>query len=72
MNTPANIPPPRTKRHLVYVLRLWAHGRDKPDWIGEVQDIQSGDTVYVQGLEALFNFLKQKTDQNDEVKQEKL
>ena len=57
----------RPKLHIakrkVFVLRLWARGKDEPVWIGEVQDIQAGETVHVQSLEALFDLLKQKTSQ---------
>jgi hypothetical protein len=51
-------------------LRLWARGKDEPVWIGEVQDVQAGETIHVQGLEALFDLLKQRTNQAVEPKQE--
>jgi len=54
----------------VLILCLWARGRDEPEWIGKVQDVQAGETVHVQGLEALFDLLKQKTIQAVEPKQE--
>jgi len=70
MSTLTGIPPPRTKRRLIFVLRLWVRGKDEPLWIGEVQDVQTGETVHVQGLEALFDWLKQKTAQTLDASQE--
>jgi hypothetical protein len=70
MSPLSDLPPPRTKRRLTFVLRLWAHGHEQPVWIGEVQDISTGETAPVQGLEALFNLLKQKADQALETKQQ--
>jgi hypothetical protein len=45
---------------MVIILRLWVHGYDQPEWIAEVQDVQTGTTAHVQGLDALFDLLKQK------------
>jgi hypothetical protein len=70
MGTLSGIPPRRFEKRKVFILRLWARGKDEPVWIGEVQDVQTGETVHVQGLEALFDLLKQKTDQAVEPKQE--
>ena len=54
---------PRTEKRRIFILRLWVRGKDEPVWIGEVQDVQTGETVHVKGLEALFDWLKQKTAQ---------
>ncbi len=68
-----SIPPHRRKKRLVFILRLWARGHEVPEWIGEVQDVQTGETAHVQGLQALFDFLKEKTtlalESPDETKQ---
>ena len=60
----------RFGKRQVFILRLWARGKDEPVWIGEVQEVSTGETVHVQGLEALFDLLKQKTNQAVEPKQE--
>jgi hypothetical protein len=70
MGTRSDFPPRRFEKRKVFILRLWARGKDEPVWIGEVQDIQAGETVHVQGLEALFDLLKQKTNQAVEPEQE--
>jgi hypothetical protein len=57
------------KRRIVFILRLWARGRNEPVWIGEVQDVSTGETIHVHGLEALFDWLKQKTFQTLEPSQ---
>jgi hypothetical protein len=50
-----------TEKRIVLVLRLWTHEQDKPVWIGEIQDVFTGETVHVQNLEALFKWLKHRT-----------
>ena len=45
----------------VFILRLWEHGREEPVWIGEIQDIATGETIHTSNLEALFDWLRQKT-----------
>jgi hypothetical protein len=54
---------PHSKNRIVLFLRLWAHGQNEPIWIGEVQDIATGETIHTQNLEALFDWLRQKTSQ---------
>jgi hypothetical protein len=61
MGTQSDIPPHRKKNRISLFLRLWEHGRDEPVWIGEVQDISTGETVHVHSLEALFDWLRQRT-----------
>jgi hypothetical protein len=70
MSTLSGISPSRTKKRLTFVLRLWARGKDEPVWIGEVQDVSTGEVTHVQGLEALFDWLKQKTAQTLDASQE--
>jgi len=56
------IPPiSRAEKRIVLVLRLWAHEQNKPVWIGDIQDVSTGETIHVQSLEALFGWLKQRT-----------
>jgi len=61
---------PRTKKRLTFILRLWEHGQDQPVWIGEVQDVTTGEVTHVQCLEALFDLLRQKTAQTPDASQE--
>jgi hypothetical protein len=63
-------PSPHPKRRVTLVLRLWAHGQVEPVWIGEVQDVSTGEVTHVQGLEALFDWLRQKTAQSLEASRE--
>jgi len=56
---------------MVFILRLWALGRDEPVWIGGVQDVSTGETIHVQGLEALFDLLRQKMNQRSEPTEKK-
>jgi len=70
MSTLSGIPPPRTKRRLIFILRLWARGKDEPVWIGEVQYVSTGEVTHVQDLQALFDWLKQKTAQTLDASQE--
>lgn len=53
---------------MVFILRLWERRHGEPVWIGEVQDVQAGETVRVQGLDALYDLLRQKMDQAREPK----
>jgi hypothetical protein len=73
MTTLSNLPPHHFDKRQVFILRLWARGKDKPVWIGEVQDISTGEAIHTQSLEALFDWLRQKTSQDLEspVKKEK-
>jgi hypothetical protein len=61
MGTQSDISPPRKKNRISLFLRLWEHGRDEPVWIGEIQDVASGETIHIQNLEALFDWLRQRT-----------
>jgi hypothetical protein len=61
MGSLSGLPSPRKNNRLSLFVRLWEHGRDEPVWIGEVQDVASGETVHVQSLEALFDWLRQRT-----------
>ncbi len=61
---------PRNKKRLTFVLHLWARGKDEPVWIGEVQDVSTGEITHLQGLEALHDWLKQKTAQTLDATQE--
>ena len=66
MSTRSGIPPTPAKRRLTFVLRLWAHGHDEPVWIGEVQDVSTGETISMQGLEPMVDWLRQKLAQAQE------
>jgi hypothetical protein len=66
-----DLPPPPHKRRIVFILRQWACGCDEPVWIGEVQDVPTGETIHVQGLEALFELLRQKINQRSEPPEKK-
>jgi hypothetical protein len=70
MATLPNLPPHRSDKRKVFILRLWEHGHDEPVWIGEVQDVSTGEVTHVQGLEALFDCLRQKTTQTLEASRE--
>jgi hypothetical protein len=70
MNTQSGIPTHRVEKRKVFILRLWARGKDEPVWIGEVQDVSTGEVTHVQGLEALLDWLKQKTAQTLDASQE--
>ncbi len=48
------------KHRHVFVLRIWQHEETADAWISEVQEVKTGLTEYIYGLEALFDFLKQK------------
>ncbi len=61
MNTLSGIPPHRHDRRFVFVLRLWARGKDEPVWVGEIQDVFTGETVHAQSLQDIYVWLKQKT-----------
>jgi hypothetical protein len=63
MSTQSVIPPHHYQKRLVFILRIWPHGSDGQEWIGEVQDIATGETIHTQNLEALFEWLKQRTEQ---------
>ena len=67
MSPRSDLPPAHAHRRLTFVLRLWAHGREQPVWIGEVQELSTGEVTHVQGLEALFDWLRQRTAQTPEV-----
>ena len=61
MSSKTGNPPPRKKNRLSLFLRLWEHGQEEPVWIGEVQDVATGETVHVPSLESLFDWLRQRT-----------
>jgi hypothetical protein len=63
MNTHPDPHPSRPQGRIVFILRLWTHGRDQPEWIVEIQDVQTGEIAHLQRLDALPDWLKQKTDQ---------
>jgi hypothetical protein len=63
MSTQSNLPTHRVEKRKVFILRIWPHGRDELEWVGEVQDVSTGETVHTQNLEALFDLLRQKTTQ---------
>jgi hypothetical protein len=54
-------PKPHIDKRKVFILRIWPHGRDELDWVGEVQEVSTGEIVHLQSLEALFAWLRQKT-----------
>jgi len=66
MGTLSDLSPHHFEKRKVFILRLWARGQDQPVWIGEIQDISTGKISHVQGLEALFDWLKQQTSQASE------
>ena len=57
-------PKPRLDKRKVFILRIWPHGSDEQEWVGEAQEVSTGEIVHVHNLEALFEWLKQKTTQN--------
>jgi hypothetical protein len=63
MGTLSDLPPRRSEKRKVFILPLWARGKDEPVWIGEVQDVSTGEVAHMHSLEALFDWLKQKTSQ---------
>jgi hypothetical protein len=63
MNPKSDHPSSRPKGRMVFILRLWVHEHEQPEWIAEVQDIQTGTTTHFNGLDGLFDWLKQKTAQ---------
>ena len=63
LETMPGIPTPHADKRKVFILPLWARGKDEPVWIGEVQDVSTGEITHVHSLEALFDWLKQKTSQ---------
>jgi hypothetical protein len=63
MSTLSDLPPRRSEKRKVFILRLWARGKDEPVWVGEVQDVSTGETTRMHSLEALYDWLKQKTSQ---------
>ncbi len=56
-------PSPRMKKRYLFVLRIWEHGHKEPVWIGEVLDVATGEKFHMNTLEALFDWLRQKTIQ---------
>jgi hypothetical protein len=68
--TMPNNPNPHLDKRQVFILRLWARGKDAPVWIAEIQEISTGKITHVQGLEALFDWLKEKTAQTLDASQE--
>ena len=59
-------PKPSSGKRKVFILRIWPHGRDELEWVGEIQEVSSGETVHVHNLEALFDWLRQRTSQGTE------
>lgn len=57
----------RPGKRKIFILRIWPHGRDELEWVGEIQEVSTGETVYVHSLEDLFAWLRQKTAQALEV-----
>ncbi|RPI32595.1 MAG: hypothetical protein EHM70_08530 [Chloroflexota bacterium] len=53
----------RPIRRKVFMLRMWQHGRNLPDWVSEIQDVTNGEVTHLHGLDALFEYLRQKTAQ---------
>lgn len=52
----------RIDERKVFILRIWPHGREEQEWLGEIQEVSTGETIHVQNLEALYDWLKQKID----------
>jgi len=52
-------PSTRTRRH-VFILRLWQSSRESAEWIGEVQDVQTGEIIHIAEDAALMDWLKAK------------
>jgi hypothetical protein len=63
MSTLFSIPNRHDEKRKVFILRLWARGKDESVWVCEIQDVSTGETVHAQNLQALFDWLKQKTSQ---------
>jgi hypothetical protein len=57
----STIPSRRTRKRKSYILHLWQNERDEADWIGEIQEVPTGETVRLRGLEALMEFRQTKT-----------
>ena len=56
-------PAPRSDKRKVFILRIWPHGREELEWVGEIQEVSTGETVHVHNLEALFDWLRRRTSQ---------
>jgi hypothetical protein len=63
MNTPTSTPTSRTKKRYTFLMHLWPHGQDSQEWVCEVHEVSTGETAHVHSLEALLEWLKQKTSQ---------
>ena len=57
----STIPSRRTRKRKSFILHLWQNERDKAEWIGEIQEVSTGETVRLRGLGALVEFLQTKT-----------
>jgi hypothetical protein len=52
---------PRFPRNrAVFILRIWLSQAEEPDWVGEVQDVHSGELVHIQGIAGLQAFLEKR------------
>jgi len=63
-------PRPRSEKRKVFILRIWPHGRDEMEWVSEIQEVSTGVTAHVYSLEALFDWLKEKTTQTLDASQD--
>lgn len=57
---------PSLRHRKIFVLRVWQAGGKTPEWIGEIQNVQNGETQHISGLEALFELLRQKIVAQDD------
>jgi len=44
----------------VFIVRVWSESDDPGSWRGEIQHVSSGETVYVQTIGGLFDYLQEK------------
>jgi hypothetical protein len=50
------------KKRRTFILHLWVREGDESEWIGEIQDVQTGELAPVKGGVALSDWLKQKLE----------
>ena len=47
-----------TAERETFVLRLWRETPECPDWRGQVQNVQTGQIIYVRGPEELLSYIQ--------------
>jgi hypothetical protein len=57
--------PPRAPIREVFVVRLWRETQNSPIWLGQVQHVRTGQTVYVRGAKELLDYIQSQMDNAD-------